>query len=55
MGLSHLGQQGVELVLNILERELSWTMTLVGANKIGDIRRDTLGVEKRDGFGISRL
>ncbi|KAL2006638.1 hypothetical protein VTN00DRAFT_9306 [Thermoascus crustaceus] len=44
--LSHSGQQGVERVLNILERELSRTMTLVGANKIGDIRRDMLGVEK---------
>ncbi|KAJ9371019.1 hypothetical protein DTO282F9_3856 [Paecilomyces variotii] len=54
-GLSHSGQEGVETVLHILERELSRTMTLAGARKIGDIRRGMLGVEKKEGFGISRL
>ncbi|GAD98373.1 peroxisomal (S)-2-hydroxy-acid oxidase [Paecilomyces variotii No. 5] len=54
-GLSHSGQDGVETVLNILERELSRTMTLAGAKKVSDIRSGMLGVEKRDGFGISRL
>lgn len=54
-GLSHSGQEGVETVLNILERELSRTMTLAGAKKVSDIRSGMLGVEKREGFGISRL
>ncbi|KAJ9345717.1 hypothetical protein DTO027B6_1677 [Paecilomyces variotii] len=54
-GLSHSGQEGVETVLHILEREFSRTMTLAGARKVGDIRRGMLGVEKKDGFGISRL
>ncbi|PGH11124.1 hypothetical protein AJ79_05069 [Helicocarpus griseus UAMH5409] len=54
-GLSFDGQKGVERVLDILERELSRTMALVGARSVGEIRREMLGVEKRDGFGISRL
>ncbi|KLJ11131.1 hypothetical protein EMPG_13582 [Blastomyces silverae] len=54
-GLSYGGQEGVERVLDILERELSRTMALVGAGSIGEIGREMLGVEKMDGFGISRL
>lgn len=54
-GLSFGGQEGVERVLDILERELSRTMALVGAGSIGEIGTEMLGVEKRDGFGISRL
>ncbi|OJD15871.1 hypothetical protein AJ78_03924 [Emergomyces pasteurianus Ep9510] len=54
-GLSFGGQGGVERVLDILERELSRTMALVGARSIGEIGKEMLGVEKRDGFGISRL
>lgn len=54
-GLSHSGQKGVEAVLNILERELTRTMTLAGVKNIGEIQRDLLGVEKTDGFGIAKL
>ena len=54
-GLAYNGQEGVELVLHILERELTRTMGLVGAKAVGDISRDMLGVERTDGFGIARL
>ncbi|OJD27517.1 hypothetical protein ACJ73_01079 [Blastomyces percursus] len=54
-GLSYRGQEGVERVLDILERELSRTMALVGAGSIGEIGKEMLGVAKMDGFGISRL
>ncbi|EEH37169.1 peroxisomal (S)-2-hydroxy-acid oxidase [Paracoccidioides lutzii Pb01] len=54
-GLSFGGQEGVIRVLDILERELSRTMALAGAGTVGEIRRSMLGVEKKDGFGISRL
>lgn len=45
----------MERVLDILERELSRTMTLVGVGCIGSIGREKLGVDKRDGFSISEL
>lgn len=48
-------RKGVERVLDILERELSRTMTLVGVGCIGSIGREKLGVDKRDGFSISEL
>ena len=54
-GLSYAGEEGVERVLHILERELSRTRALVGARCVRDISKDMLGVERRDGFGISRL
>lgn len=54
-GLSYAGEEGVERVLHILERELSRTMALVGAKCVRDISKDMLGVERRDGFGVSRL
>jgi (S)-2-hydroxy-acid oxidase len=54
-GLGYNRQEGVELVLNILERELTRTMALVGAKSIKDISRDILGVLRRYGFGIAKL
>ncbi|KAI1053175.1 hypothetical protein LB506_012311 [Fusarium annulatum] len=55
-GLAVNGQQGVETVLNILERELWRTMVLSGAAAIKDITRSMLGVQKSgSGFGIARL
>ena len=36
-GLGYKGMEGVETVMNILERELSRTMALAGASKIKDI------------------
>ncbi|KAF5968888.1 L-lactate dehydrogenase (cytochrome) [Fusarium coicis] len=54
-GLAYAGQNGVESVLHILERELSRTMALAGVNKVADIKRDRLGVVARDGFGIAKL
>jgi (S)-2-hydroxy-acid oxidase len=54
-GLSFAGQEGVERVLHILERELSRAMTLAGAKRVSEISRDMLGVENLNGFGVSRL
>ena len=54
-GLSYDGKKGVEAVTNILERELSRTMTLAGVRNIKEITKDSLGIAKRDGFGISKL
>lgn len=54
-GLAFDGQKGVETVLHILERELSRTMALAGAQSIQAISRAMVGVTKRDGFGIARL
>lgn len=54
-GLAYNGQEGVEDVLHILERELSRTMALAGASCIAEITRDMLGVTKREGFGIAKL
>jgi (S)-2-hydroxy-acid oxidase len=54
-GMSYDGQDGVELVANILERELSRTMALAGTRDIQSINSSFLGLRKRDGFGIARL
>lgn len=54
-GLAYKGQEGVEDVLHILERELSRTMALAGAPSLKHISRDMLGVASKDGFGISKL
>jgi (S)-2-hydroxy-acid oxidase len=54
-GLAWNGQKGVQDVLHILERELSRTMTLMGAAKVQDITRDMLGRVRSDGFGIAKL
>lgn len=54
-GMSYDGQEGVELVTNILERELSRTMALAGVCNIPSISAAYLGLRKKNGFGISRL
>lgn len=54
-GLAYKGQQGVEEVLHILERDLWRTMVLTGATSIKQISRDMLGVARRDNFGIAKL
>ncbi|KPI36747.1 Hydroxyacid oxidase 1 [Cyphellophora attinorum] len=54
-GLAHDGQRGVEDVLHILERELFRTMALAGAASIKDIKREMLGVERQNGFGVVKL
>ncbi|PYH92810.1 S-2-hydroxy-acid oxidase [Aspergillus ellipticus CBS 707.79] len=54
-GLAYNGREGVETVINILERELSRTMALAGVRNLGEITRDRLGVVSRSGFGISKL
>ena len=41
-GLGSFGQQGVERVLDILQRELRIVMTQMGAAKIADISRSSL-------------
>lgn len=54
-GLSYNGQQGVEVVMGILERELVRTMALAGTKSVVDITRDMLAVQKAEGFGIAKL
>ncbi|KAF7537566.1 hypothetical protein G7054_g3612 [Neopestalotiopsis clavispora] len=54
-GLAWDGQNGVEGVLHILERELARTMALAGTPSLVDISRSMLGRAKRDGFGIAKL
>ncbi|OOF91242.1 hypothetical protein ASPCADRAFT_518806 [Aspergillus carbonarius ITEM 5010] len=43
-GLAVKGREGVEGVMNILERELSRTMALAGVRMVGEIGRERLGV-----------
>ncbi|KAG9520681.1 FMN-dependent dehydrogenase, partial [Aureobasidium melanogenum] len=54
-GLAWDGQKGVEKVLNILERELSRTMALMGVSSMAEVSTDLLGRVKADGFGIAKL
>jgi (S)-2-hydroxy-acid oxidase len=54
-GLASNGQEGVERVMHILERELSRTMALAGVKSIKEITKSTLGVAAKDRFGIARL
>lgn len=54
-GLAWDGQKGVEGVLNILERELSRAMALMGVAKLKDISRGHLGRAKTNGFGVAKL
>lgn len=54
-GLAYQGQEGVEAVMHILERELSRTMALAGVTSVKGISKDSLGVVSRDGFGIAKL
>ncbi|KAK5079119.1 hypothetical protein LTS08_003729 [Lithohypha guttulata] len=54
-GLAYDGQKGVEMVLDVLERELTRTMALCGARNLQEIEKGMLGVERRDGFGVAKL
>jgi (S)-2-hydroxy-acid oxidase len=54
-GLAYDGQEGVETVLHILERELSRTMALMGAKSLNEISKGMLGRARVDGFGIAKL
>ncbi|PLB51467.1 S-2-hydroxy-acid oxidase [Aspergillus steynii IBT 23096] len=54
-GLAYNGHDGVEAVMNIMERELSRTMALAGVKSVEEITKDKLGVVPPDGFGIARL
>ncbi|KAB8237505.1 alpha-hydroxy acid oxidase [Aspergillus alliaceus] len=52
-GLSYKGQEGVETVVNILERELYRTMALAGVTNTRDIRNCTLF--SRSGISLAKL
>jgi (S)-2-hydroxy-acid oxidase len=54
-GLSFDGKMGVQAVANILERELWRTMALAGVRTIKEATKSSLGVERRDGFGVAKL
>lgn len=54
-GLGYKGAEGVETVINILERELSRTMALAGVTKVADIGKAYIGVKNVGGFGVSKL
>lgn len=54
-GLGHKGQEGVENVVHILERELSRTMALAGVTEVTAIQRSSLGISRQHGFGVARL
>ncbi|PMD28515.1 S-2-hydroxy-acid oxidase [Hyaloscypha hepaticicola] len=54
-GLGYKGQEGVETVINVLERELSRTMALAGVTNVEGITREYIGVKNVGGFGVSKL
>jgi (S)-2-hydroxy-acid oxidase len=54
-GLGYKGQEGVETVIDILERELSRTMALAGVTSVEGISREYIGVKNVGGFGVSKL
>ncbi|KAH7324156.1 S-2-hydroxy-acid oxidase [Stachybotrys elegans] len=54
-GLASNGREGVETVMNILERELSRTMALAGVKSIKEITKNTLGIAAKDRFGVAKL
>jgi (S)-2-hydroxy-acid oxidase len=54
-GLGYKGQEGVETVINVLERELSRTMALAGVTSVEGITREYIGVKNVGGFGVSKL
>jgi (S)-2-hydroxy-acid oxidase len=45
-GLDYKGQEGLEIVVNILERELSRTMALAGVSRIADVKGAALGITR---------
>jgi (S)-2-hydroxy-acid oxidase len=54
-GLAYGGVEGVQEVVNILERELSRTMALAGIGDLKELSKDALGVITKDSFGIAKL
>lgn len=54
-GLGYKGQEGVETVVHILERELSRTMALAGVTEVTAVQRSSLGISRQHGFGVARL
>jgi len=50
-GLGYKGEQGVETVINILEREVSRTMALAGVTKIDEIIKEYIGVKNVGALG----
>ena len=54
-GLAYKGQDGVETVYHILEREFRRTTALVGVTKVVDIGKEYIGIKRMGGFGITRL
>ncbi|KAE8370446.1 FMN-dependent dehydrogenase [Aspergillus caelatus] len=54
-GLAYKGQEGVETVFNIMERELNRTMALAGTRNVEEITKDKIGVIAKHGFGVSKL
>ena len=54
-GLAYKGQDGIETVYNILEREFSRTMALTGVTKVGDINKKYIGIKTGGVFGVARL
>jgi (S)-2-hydroxy-acid oxidase len=53
-GLAYGGQEGIELVLEVLENELRLTMGLAGVKSLKEINRSYLGYVKPEG-GIQSL
>ncbi|OJZ80363.1 hypothetical protein ASPFODRAFT_65902 [Aspergillus luchuensis CBS 106.47] len=53
-GLAYNGQSGVELAVDILERELRTTMTLAGCRSISEINHNYLSILRSDGI-LARL
>jgi (S)-2-hydroxy-acid oxidase len=54
-GLGYKGREGVETVINVLERELSRTMALAGVTHVEGISTGYIGVKNVGGFGVSKL
>ncbi|XP_014562012.1 hypothetical protein COCVIDRAFT_85454 [Bipolaris victoriae FI3] len=54
-GLAYDGRKGVKTILDILERELTTTMTLAGASSIKKIVRSMLGVSAYDDISVAKL
>ncbi|CZR66558.1 related to L-lactate dehydrogenase (cytochrome) [Phialocephala subalpina] len=56
-GLGYKGQEGVESVIHILERELTKTMALTGVAEVEGIGKEYIGVKDTSmgGFGVSKL
>lgn len=54
-GVAYDGVKGVEMVLDVFEREFTRTCALMGVRNVHEVERGMLGVQKQDGFGIAKL